>query len=214
MSRQKSPKSESIVTNPQVLVAIIGGVVTVLVAFVGIIPNLVNNQPTATPQPTVIVVTATPQSPIATQISVETRVTAILPTEAIGSVQSNPPPIQPVTGNVLLMYDSESFTLINQSDQTLPLEEVVFRSSRGEWDARDWGPSVYNSLPANQCLRLRDATVGQRQPPAPCRDKIYGLQVVGTSALFWVGVDTFEVIRAGQVIATCSVSETTCLIQI
>ncbi len=214
MSRQKSPKSESIVTNPQVLVAIIGGVVTVLVAFVGIIPNLVNNQPTATPQPTVIVVTATPQSPIATQISVETRVTAILPTEAIGSVQSNPPPIQPVTGNVLLMYDSESFTLINQSDQTLPLEEVVFRSSRGEWDARDWGPGVYNSLPANQCLRLRDATVGQRQPPAPCRDKIYGLQVVGTSALFWVGVDTFEVIRAGQVIATCSVSETTCLIQI
>lgn len=213
MPKPKATQPESSSTNPQVLVAIIGGIVTVLVAIVGIIPNLLNNnKPTPTPPPTVIVVTAT--APAVVQIPPETPTSALLPTEVVLIAQPSLPALQPVTGNVLLMYDTESFTLLNQSGQTLALEAIVFRSTHGEWEARHWGPSVYNSLPAGQCLRLRDATVGQRQPPAPCRDKIYGLQEVGTSALFWVDVDTFEVLQDGQVLATCSVSETTCLIQL
>lgn len=104
--------------------------------------------------------------------------------------------------------------MFNQSERTLSLEGVEFRSASGNWDARDWGPSVYTSLPLGMCLRLRDASVGQRQPPAPCRDKIYGLIVVGSSALFWLNTETFEVVRNNTLIVTCPAEAGTCALSL
>jgi hypothetical protein len=92
----------------------------------------------------------------------------------------------------------------------LSLEGVTFQSASGTWDARQWGPSIHNSLPANQCLRLRDATAGQRTPPSPCVDHLYGLIEVGASALFWVNTPEFTVWWQGQVITTCATSGSVC----
>jgi hypothetical protein len=127
---------------------------------------------------------------------------------------TQPPAASPVSGNILLMIDEVAFTLVNQSPQTVSLEGIVFSSANGTWEARSWGPSVFDRLPAGQCLRLRDATVGQRQPPAACRDRIFGLQEVGTAALFWIGVETFDVVRGGETLATCRVSDGECLIAV
>ena len=72
------------------------------------------------------------------------------------------------------------------------------------------GPSIYIKLPAANCLRLRDASAGQQNPPAACAKPIYGLQVVGTTAMFWVNTDHFDVVRDDQTIATCDTSAGEC----
>lgn len=207
MSNETPPKRDSLVSNPQVLAAVIGGIVTVVVAIIGILPALVNNTPTPTPQPTIVVVTATSES-----TSTLVPVSNVEPTAAI--IPATQFAASSTDGNILLLYDDVSFTLRNQSEQMLSLEGVTFSSTSGQWEARDWGPGVHDKLPASKCLRLRDATVGQRQPPTACRDDIFGLQEVGKSALFWMDVDSFDVLRDGQVIATCRSADGNCLINV
>jgi hypothetical protein len=210
MEKDKPPKPDTLLRNPQILAAIIGGVVTILVAIIGIVPVLVNNQPTPTLQPTVIVVTATSESTSTPEV-VSTLTSSPVPVSNLSTMQN-----QPIAsdGNVLLIYDDVSFSLRNQSDQNISLEGITFESKAGRWDASGWGPGVYDRLPGEQCLRLRDATVGQRQPPTACRDQIYGLLEVGRSAMFWVGADSFDVVRDGTVIAVCQRAETSCLISV
>lgn len=224
MSNETPPKRDSLASNPQVLAAVIGGIVTIVVAIIGIVPALVNSRPTPTPQPTIVVVTATSEP--ATDAEIDPIPTIDVPTVTIVAVPiSNVEPtavIMPTSqaeaplteGNVLLLYDDVSFTLRNKSAQMLSLQGITLSSSSGQWDARDWGPSVYDKLPAGKCLRLRDATVGQRQPPADCRDAIFGLQEVGKSALFWLGVESFDVLRDGQLLATCRSADGSCLINV
>ena len=240
MSEQPPAPRDTALSNPQVIAAIIGGIVTVIVAIVGIVPAIINSQKatpvvvTATPIPLTTVAvallpmpTATSPAPtavLAAPTAEQVQLTAIMfasPTEAsvpelpsavFPSATTPPenPPAQAAAPNVVLMYDAVSFTLLNQAGRTLSLEGVIFRSAAGEWEARRWGPSIYNSLPDRMCLRLRDAAVGQRQPPAACVNKIYALQEVGTVAFFWKASDRFEVVQNGQVIASCATAEGQC----
>jgi hypothetical protein len=212
MANETPPKRESLISNPQVLAAAIGGLVTIAVAIIGLVPALVNNAPT--PQPTVVSVTATPET-IPTQTAASQTSPTLTPLIAPDkSAVLNQLSSTLASSNILLLYDDVSFTLRNQSDQTVSFEGITFSSTAGGWEARDWGPSVYNNVPAGKCLRLRDATVAQRQPPTPCRDQIHGLQEIGTSALFWIGVENFDVLRDGQVIAVCRVADGSCPIGI
>ena len=223
------PKAQSAITNPQVITAIIGGIVTLVAAIIGFLPTVLNRaaQPTAvivitatlppatatlfepatlptnvppTDIPIIVIeLTATPVPPSATPIPptpIPPTATSIPPTP----IPPTPIPAQPA--NALFMWDDVSFTAINIGAGSLSLVGVTFDSSRGFWDARDWGPSLYNSVPQRDCLRLRDSTAGQRNPPSECGD-LYGLILVGPSAIFWRGADSFDVVRDGQVIATC-----------
>jgi hypothetical protein len=230
-------KPESLLKNPQIIAALIGGIITLIVAIVGILPALLNNKE---PKPQVVII-ASPVPTTATAIPIvatldELGVTAFenmptattvpvtdvpnptettIPPTNTAEPSSTPIPAQPTAvPNVLLMYDDVSFTLLNQAGSTISLEGIIFRSNGGQWEARKWGPSVYNSLPADKCLRLRDSTVGNRQPPAPCRNQIYGLIEVGNSAFFWIGVDSFDVVYNDLVIATCKVSDQNCAIAV
>lgn len=250
MSEQTPAPRDTALSNPQVIAAIIGGIVTVVVAIVGIVPAIINSQrvtpvvvtatpimattvpvvllpqPTVTPVvPTVTPLAPTPVAPTNAQVALTPIVYNSPTTEAATPPQPTPifpsatvtpdaPPVQTGPANVLLMYDDVSFTLLNQDTRTLSFEGVFFRSSAGEWEARRWGPSIYNSLRPGMCLRLRDASVGQRQPPASCVNKIYALQEVGTTAIFWRNVDRFDVVRNGQVIASCAVADQQCAIAV
>ncbi len=221
MSNQKP---ESLLKNPQIIATIIGGIITLIVAVVGILPALLNNKE---PAPQVVIVaspvpaTATVFPTAAAPEEATATTVEILPTAAATIAPTTPPeptqtPAERATAvpNVLLMVDDVSFTVLNQSGRTLSLEGIVFRSSGGEWDARKWGPSVYNSLPAGKCLRLRDAASGNRQPPAACGSQLYGLQLVGNSAFFWIGVQSFDVVYNDLVIATCVISDQSCAIAV
>jgi hypothetical protein len=225
-------KPESPFQNPQIVAAIIGGIVTVLVAVVGIIPAIINRPVTPTP----VIVTATP-IPTSTAVLVANVVASATPlpptpvpatdvpptTLPLAQPTAAQPPIQlspvgdtgaqpPASGNALLMYDDASFTVLNQGTAKLSMVGVIFRSKNGEWDARKWGPSLYNQLPENRCLRLRISTSGNRQPPAACGNPLFGLQLVNGTALFWVNVDSFDVVRDGQTIATCQIADKQCVV--
>lgn len=213
MAEQKSPaptssESQSILKNPQVIAAIIGGIVTIVVAIVGLVPVILQSQQ-EDKEATPLVVTATTPPPqdvvVASSIATQSPTTVSSPIPTAALTQTPAP-----SANVLLLYDDVSLTVLNQSSAVVSLEGVTFRSGSGQWEARSWGTAVYTSLPAGKCLRLRDATAGQRNPPAACGDPLYGLQLAGTSALFWRNVDTFEIIRNGDIIVVCTVADSSC----
>lgn len=214
-------------SNPQIIIAIIGAISTIVVTFIGILPNIIASMQPPTPTP--IIVTATPP-PTATQPlatftttpqSIAVTVTLLpsfagdaTPTTIASTADNTSSDAANETPNVRLMYDAVSFTLLNESGRRLSLEGISFRSEAGTWEARGWGPSIYTSLPAGQCLRLRDRSAGQRQPPAPCVNKIYGLIEVGTVALFWRNTESFDVLHGSDVIATCTVASGECSVTI
>jgi serine/threonine protein kinase/uncharacterized protein YraI len=156
---------------------------------------------TDTPAPTS---TSTPSATVTT----EATATSTQPPASDTPVPTPVPPT-PAPVNVMLLYDDVSFTLHNRAGRTLSLQGVSFRSASGSWNARSWGVSLYTNVPDNNCLRLRNAASGQRQPPAECGN-LYGLQLVGRPALFWRSVEQFEVVRDGQVIATCRADAERC----
>ncbi|MBC7809550.1 MAG: hypothetical protein H7175_00285 [Burkholderiales bacterium] len=238
MSDQPPPKRESALTNPQIIATIIGGIITLIATVVGILPNLLDKstpQPTQTP----IVVTATkivqeptwtlipptatdipftttpaPPSPTPLPIINATQPHTALPTAITIEPFTTEQTLEVAsathaTGNIRLLYDDATFSLVNVGDQTVSLEGIVFRSDNGEWPASRWGRGIYDNLLNGMCLRLRDAQVGSRQPPPDCNN-LGSLQVVGSTALFWVGISSFEVILGDEVIATCVVDELTC----
>lgn len=250
-----SPQSG--LTNPQVLTAMITGIVTVVVAVIGFLPTILSNSNNDAPAPTTtpIVIIATATFPPATDVPPATNTTVpptdvvptsvpptnvpptdipVVPTTAVPIVPTTEPPtaipVVPTTepptavpvvaatattvnGNTRLYYDSVSFTLLNLTEDRMDLRDVEFRSTSGEWEARGWGNNVINKLPADNCLRLRDATAGNRTPPAECAN-LFGLILVGSPAMFWVGVDSFDVYRGDTLLGTCSTAQETCLINI
>lgn len=225
MSNQSTPQSTSMLKNPQIILALISGAVTIVAAFIGVLPHLLPASPTVTPTMTPIVVTATsaPTSiPVATNVSLANtqlpepaQPTLIsLAVTTLDTLTPNADPIVNSTPNVKLLYDKASFNVLNQSDHPLSLAGVTFRSISGTWDARKWGPSIYINLPVANCLRLRDASSSQHTPPTVCANHIYGLIEVGSTAMFWANTDHFDVVRNDQMIATCETSSSECDIYI
>lgn len=215
MSDHLPPKKQGVLSNPQILAAVIGGIVTITTAFLGVLPQLLNRgaQPTA-----ITIVTASPLPPTSvlpsptaapTDIPAATQPTVQATVELIAtSIPPTVPMSQPT--NVLLLYDSVSFTIVNQSSLSLSFSTISFTSTSAAFSGSSWGSSV----PSGYCLRLRDATVGQRQPPAECNGNIYSFLEVGGGAMFWRGVDSFDVSQNGQRIATCLVSVGRCEIYV
>ncbi len=219
----EAPKNESALRNPQVIAAIIGAFTTLAVAIITILPNLVNRPVSATATPVVIVATptseATPIPPVPT--TEPTLIPSVTALPLMATIEATPAvqltalePSVAEAPNARLFFDEVSFTLLSLAGSPLALEGVTFRSAVGQWDAVQWGTSLYNNVPGGMCLRIRDFNAGQRQPPAPCVDRIYGLMTPSGSALFWIGAEQFEVIHNGMVIQTCTVATTTCDVQI
>ena len=171
---------------------------------------------TSTASPTV---TASPSAtssntplPTATEAPTETRTpqpSATVAAVVVPADTATPVPPTAVPGNVLLLQDDVSFTVYNQSRSTVSLEGVVFRSSSGRWNARAWGVSIYGNVPPDNCLRLRNINSGQRQPPSICGN-LLGLQLAGSQALFWMNTESYDVVRDGEIIATCPTNEDSC----
>jgi hypothetical protein len=190
---------------------------TVLVALIGVLPNLIERlAPAPTPTPiTIIAVDPTaipPTLPSVVEPTAISPTTTPLPTQE--ATVANPPiliPTQiPFVANVRFLYDDVSFTVVNISGDRLTLQGVSFTSAIGSWQASQWGGNVYTTLPNGYCLRMRDATVGQRRPPSDCNNNIYGLMEVGGSAIFWLNTDTFDVQKDGVLLATCTVASGVC----
>lgn len=219
MSQNKEFKWSTFLLGSPVMGALITSMVALAIAFG---PRLIDNS--ATPQPTAEALVAAEQpteqpteaatlQPSPTSLPTEqptdtppspTALDIVPPTVAIRSNDEPPPP-----NTVQLLYDDITFTMLNDTDSALYVSNVSFVSASARWDATQWGTGLSDNFPAGNCLRMRDATTGNRQPPAVCR-AVYGLQLVGGGAMFWRGVDTFDVIQDGQTIAKCDVSAGRC----
>lgn len=220
---------------PQVVIALITGIVTVIAAFIGIIPSLIpDSAPTPTPPPTltatvIAAVAAAPSAtPMADSVPTATSLPAVdsvpvmvleattTPLPAFGDPTNAPdapptPAIQSNPPNALLIYDGVAFTLVNASGSTLSLAGVRFTSSSGAFEASTWANA--SRVPDGNCVRLRDATAGRRNPPPECRN-LLSLMEVGSAALFWLKSSTFEVLQNGAVIASCATDTDRCAIYI
>jgi hypothetical protein len=253
-----STSNPSALSHPQVLTAIITGVVTLVAAFVGILPTLIQAgqpaaAPTQTPTPTATLtftpaptltaelptathtgvpdvsptatLTLEPVLPTATQTSIPTQIEVIVssiptlpptnipattiqeptvPMQTVQVVQSDPP-------NVLLIYDDAAFTVLNVSGKAMNLDGVRFRSDSGKFNASKFANS--HSVPNDNCLRLRDSTAGRRNPPGECKNLLSFFEV-GVGDLFWLNTPSFEVVRNGEILATCTTDTDRCAILI
>lgn len=213
----------SILLSPQVFAAIITGGIGLIVAFIPIL-TANNNVPEPT-IPVAVVITATPMPPTATDAPTDapeevvvtdegaedsTSETAAEPTDVPATATPIPPTATPAQqANLTLLWDEVSFTLYNRSGAMLNISDVSFRSSNGNWMASQWGVALSDSVPANNCLRMRDVSSNNRQPPALCGN-LLGFQLVGGSALFWLNVPSFEVLDGGVVVATCETASGEC----
>lgn len=229
MADESSPPSSSnasgnSLSNPQVVIALITGIVSILVTLIGVLPNLINaDEPTATPTAVaVVVVTATqlPPTPTAeTQTVANDQPTAGVPTTeptAKPTAESTAAPAQPAATqppapNVLLIYDDVSFSLVNTSGRRLSLANVVFQSGSRSFDPVGW--ANYRRIPNNNCLRIRDAGAGNRNPPGECRE-LLSLLLIGQTAMFWTESDMFDVLQGSSVIATCTTDTDRCAIHV
>lgn len=217
--RQRHTPSSRVFGHPQIVAALITGIISIVVAVVGIIPALLEDDAEA-PPPTVAVVvlsspiTPPPDTPVAPTVA---------PTDhPVAAVTSLPVlPVTPVTGetipptlegatpppNAVLIWDQDAFNVVNESGARLSLARVRFRAVGDRsvrWRAEDWGP-VHETLPDGQCLRLRDAAVGRRNPPPECAgNRLYALLEVAESVIFWRAGFTVE--RDDVVLATCTSS--------
>jgi hypothetical protein len=230
--------------SPQVILPIIATLSTVLVAIIGVLPAILEaNKPAATPTPIVVVLVATTVPAEPTQaaptavVVIPTSVPMTQPTQAAPTaelvstatpVPTLAPTLEPTLAptdipsvdaaptavpNITLFYDNDSFSILNASGSRASLEGITFRSSAASWDISPFG-GLMKALPNNKCLRMRDASVGNRQPPAACGSTMYGFLEIGPKVMFWKNVDQFEVVRNGTVIATCEVALGTCPIYV
>lgn len=110
--------------------------------------------------------------------------------------------------NVTLFYDQDAFTIYNMTGGRISLEGIEFKGPEASWSISPFGSSA-RSLPGNKCLRLRDATVGNRTPPSECGSTNYAFLEIGPRVIFWRG-QYFDVVRDGTVLATCQFETTKC----
>jgi hypothetical protein len=113
---------------------------------------------------------------------------------------------------VTLFYDQDAFTIYNMTGGRISLEGIEFKGSDVTWNISPFGGSM-RSLPSNKCLRLRDATVGNRQPPSECGSTNYAFLEIGPRVIFWRG-EYFDVVRDGTVLATCQTAAGKCEIHV
>lgn len=198
--------------HPQVLIALITGIVTVVGALIGIVPSLIEaNKPTPTPTFTftpTFTVTFTPTAELPTATATPAPAEVVLPTSLPLLTAAPPPGSVP---NALLIFDGVSFTLVNTAGRSLSLQGVRFRSSSGRFDSVGW--ANHTRIPDGSCVRIRDAAAGRRNPPPECAN-LLSLLEVGPEALFWANTPTFEVVRDSVVLASCPTDTDRCAVYI
>jgi hypothetical protein len=246
------PPPPKLTQNPQIMAALITGIISLMVAIVGIVPALVEaakDDPTPTPPPLAAIVatftpvntqivqeaptdtpppapTDTPVPPTATteQISQPNIVPVGATSTSLPVIGSSPVPADPQPTadtatstsnnnnsaarepNVRLYFDNASFTIRNQDANRKILTDVSFYSDDARWNASQWG-LIHQDFKKQKCLRLRDASLGPRNPPSDCQGtNLLSLMEVGTPVIFWRDADGFRVERNGVEIGICTVS--------
>ena len=139
------------------------------------------------------------------------------PTQSVVEQPSEiPPTLTPLPQfEVQLIYDGDSFTLINNADTPLYLEGLYFESASGALAVERWNTEFLSAslaqFPAQGCLQVWGLGYSSPLlPPNACGVR-HAWIAVNDSGAFWQGVTSFDVYRFGEWVTTCTVIQGECL---
>lgn len=168
---------------------------------------------TATSAPRLLLPTNTPGGPVPTSTPTSPPPT-MTPTTSptfTPTATATPEPRQ-----LTLLYNSRSLTVINQGDEPLDISQIVFRQDSYQLATTRWqqlvGNTPLNRFDNGHCLLVYSFTDSAVASPSQCRIT-WSVLTVAPQRLFWTNGD-FEVLRAGQVVGTCSVNAQRCTIEL
>ena len=164
--------------------------------------------PTATqpPAPTATEYRSATPSPTLQPTATSTRTPSVTPTEA-------PPP------SIRLVYDSQSFLLINISGQTLDISDLVFDQDAPDGEQRSFEASTWRDtgqMTAGGCYQLLSTNAPQTPPPDSLCQRFLGwYRTTLTGRYFWMadaGGTTFTVHTATDPapLAECAIEAGEC----
>lgn len=116
--------------------------------------------------------------------------------------------------DIRLVYDVDSFTLLNVSRDWLDLTGITFQSDNGELDARVWDTEFLteplNNFSHGDCLQVWGLEKNLLQDKISDCDIRHGWVAVNDSQLFWNNASTFFVLNDGDFVGQCSSTEGYC----
>ncbi len=112
-----------------------------------------------------------------------------------------------------LLYDVQSFSLVNVSGEALDLRGIVFNSEAGSLPIEQWETEFLsqplNDFSAGDCLQAWTFSYDLLPKPEECRFR-HAWVAIPQSSAFWQDVQTFAVERNGIVIGRCVVAQERC----
>lgn len=129
------------------------------------------------------------------------------------SIPPTPSPIPEF--EVQLIYDFDSFSLINNTNRPLYLEGLYFESETGALDIARWNTEFLSApltqFPRGGCLQVWGLGYSSPlAPPSECEVR-HSWIAVNDSATFWQGTTRFDVYLFGEWVTTCTVTAGRCL---
>ncbi len=134
-----------------------------------------------------------------------------------GTGVAAPRPTQVQTANnngLTLVYNPDSFALVNTSGRILDLSQLVFESDSGVLAAERWNTEFLTrpltSFSSGGCLQVWAIGTSEILPPPAICEQRHAWIAVNESGRFWIGVNTFRVRLSSDVLTTCSASAGVC----
>jgi uncharacterized protein YkwD len=120
-------------------------------------------------------------------------------------VSGGPGAPQPITRRLRLLYNSNSFSLLNISGQTLDISGMTLTDGTHSMNVSVWSTpndtaSIY-TLPTGDCFQVWLFGDKQRSKPSACKVR-HAWVTIPASRQFWTG-DSFQVMVDGQEVTTC-----------
>lgn len=178
------------------------------------VPSTSTPQPTATATPRATdVVVSTIIAPLPTNTTAPVQATTLAPVTPIPVASITPTPTESRPPDVRLLYDTQSFALLNISGEVLNLANVTFESSSGTMSALRWD-TEFLSQPLSgftdqDCLQVWPVGITQRPKPEGCRYR-HAWVMISEEEVFWLGTDAFFVLNRGERVGVCEVTAGVC----
>jgi hypothetical protein len=184
-------------------------------------PTFTPLPPTVTPVPPTFTFTPLPSATFtATPLIPPTRTLSPLITPVyftpLPTITATPQPIATsvLPPDIRLVYDADSFTLLNVSRDWLDLTGITFQSDSGELDAIVWDTEFLteplNNFSHGDCLQVWGLDESLLQDKISDCNIRHSWVAVNDSQLFWNNVRLFFVLNDGDFVGQCNIAEGFC----
>lgn len=152
---------------------------------------------------------------VSTPVPVPTA-TAVPPTPTPIPQVNTVPETPPAEPDVLILYDTNTLTLLNVSPDSLDLSAFDMEGSGISIPFTRWTQVTdlaLNDFPSGHCLQVKGTGQdGEITMPPGCR-WLRSIITLAPAQFFWLGAD-FEVRQNGQVVATCEPGRPECRVKL